>query len=176
MARLLVVPLDNVVVFPGMAVTLPASVGDDERVFLIPRRGSGYAKVGVVAEVSERASLAGRPVAEFMPLHRGLPGAAQTDPDGVLRVEVEERKDPRPAADRTRELEREYRAVVEEILELRDDDGRIRAFVRSISHPGALADTAGYSPDFNFEQKLELLEALDVVSRLELALQLQRDR
>ena len=66
----------------------------------------------------------------------------------------------------TRELEREYRAVVEEILELRGDDGRISAFVRSITHPGSLADTAGYSPDLNFEQKLELLEALDVVERL----------
>ena len=51
----------------------------------------------------------------------------------------------------TRELEREYRAVVEEILELRGDDGRISAFVRSITHPGALADTAGYSPDLNFD-------------------------
>ena len=47
---------------------------------------------------------------------------------------------------RTRELEREYRAVVEEILELRGDDGRIAAFLRSITEPGALADTAGYSP------------------------------
>ena len=49
----------------------------------------------------------------------------------------------------TRELEREYRAVVEEILELRGDDGRISAFLRSITHPGALADTSGYSPDLN---------------------------
>ena len=57
---------------------------------------------------------------------------------------------------------REYRAVVEEILELRGDDGRISAFVRSITEPGALADTAGYSPDLTFAQKVELLETLDV--------------
>src|SRR5688572_32091894 len=38
------------------------------------------------------------------------------------------------------------------------DDGRISAFVRSITDPGALADTVGYSPDFTFEQKVELLE------------------
>jgi ATP-dependent Lon protease len=73
-------------------------------------------------------------------------------------------------------MEREYRAVIEEILELRGDDGRVSAFVRSISEPGALADTSGYSPDLSFEQKVELLESLDVTERLELALRLQRER
>ena len=40
----------------------------------------------------------------------------------------------------------EYRAVVEEILELRNADERIGAFLRSIEEPGALADTAGLQP------------------------------
>ena len=66
--------------------------------------------------------------------------------------------------------------MVEEILELRGDDGRISAFVRSITEPGALADTAGYSPDLNYAQKLELLETLDIVERLTLALQFQHER
>ena len=66
--------------------------------------------------------------------------------------------------------------MVEEILELRGDDGRISAFVRSITDPGALADTAGYSPDLNVEQKIDLLETLDVVERLTLALRLQQER
>jgi ATP-dependent Lon protease len=105
-----------------------------------------------------------------------VPGAAHTDADGVLRVEVDERRDVTPPPSLTRELEREYRAVVEEILEIRGDDGRISAFVRSITDPGALADTAGYSPDLNVGQKLELLETLDVVERLKLALQFQQDR
>jgi ATP-dependent Lon protease len=159
-----------------MAVTLPAEVGKDTRVFLLPRRGSGYARVGVVADVSERVSLAGHGIAALMPLHRGLPGAARTDPDGVLRVEVDERPDVAPPPILTRDLEREYRAVVEEILEIRGDDGRISAFVRSITHPGALADTAGYSPDLNVVQKVELLETLDVVERLTLALRFQQER
>ena len=176
MAHLKLVPLDDVVVFPGMPVTLPADVAGESRVLLIPRRGSDFAKVGVVAEVTERVVLGGRGVASFMALHRGVPGAAQTSSAGGLRVEVEERPDPAPSAAATRELEREYRAVVEEILELRGDDGRISAFVRSITQPGALADTAGYAPDLNFEQKLELLEALDVVERLTLALRFQQER
>jgi ATP-dependent Lon protease len=176
MTPLKLVSLDDVVVFPGMPVTLPANGADDRRVLLIPRRGSGYAKVGVVAEVSERVASGGRGLASFMALHRGVPGAAHTDPDGVLRVEVDERPDPSPPPSLTRDLEREYRAVVEEILELRGDDGRISAFVRSITHPGSLADTAGYSPDLNAGQKLELLETLDVVERLKLALQFQQER
>ena len=176
MTPLKLVSLGDVVVFPGMPVTLPADGDGDTRVLLIPRRGSGYAKVGVVAEVSERIASGGRGLTSFMALHRGVPGAAHTDPDGVLRVEVDERPDTAPPPSRIRDLEREYRAVVEEILELRGDDGRISAFVRSITHPGALADTAGYSPDLNVGQKLQLLETLDVVERLKLALQFQQDR
>jgi ATP-dependent Lon protease len=181
MAALKLVPLEEAVVFPGMAVTLPADVGAETRVLLIPQRGSGYARVGVVAEVSERVGRRGRnpgvtAVASLTALHRGVPGAAHTDQDGVLRVEVDERPDVAPPPILTRELEREYRAVVEEILELRDDDGRISAFVRSITDPGALADTAGYSPDLNVAQKLELLETLDIVERLTLALRFQQER
>ena len=66
--------------------------------------------------------------------------------------------------------------MVEEILELRGDDGRIAAFVRSISEPGALADTSGYAPDLGHAQKVELLDTLDVTERLEKALKLQRER
>jgi ATP-dependent Lon protease len=176
MTPLKLVSLDDVVVFPGMPVTLPVAGDGDSRVLLIPRRGNGYAKVGVVAEVSERVVSGGRGVAAFMALHRGVPGAAHTDGDGVLRVEVDERPDTAPPPSLTRDLEREYRAVVAEILELRGDDGRISAFVRSITHPGELADTAGYSPDLNAGQKLQLLETLDIVERLKLALQFQQER
>jgi ATP-dependent Lon protease len=177
MTRLTLISMDDTVVFPGMPATLSLDAGADKHIFLMPRHGNSYAKVGVVAEVTERIHLAGRGFAtSIRGLHRGVPGAAQTDPDGQLRVNVEERPDivPPPAA--TRELEREYRAVVEEILELRGDDGRIKDFVRSITHPGSLADTAGYSPDLNFAQKMELLETLDVIDRLKLALRFQQER
>jgi ATP-dependent Lon protease len=177
MNRLRIIPLDDAVVFPSMPVTLPVDVGGDDRVLLVPRRDNTYSKVGIVAEVSERMRLAGRGVAVSLTgLHRAILGGASADQDGILRVDYEARPDEVPPASVTRELEREYRAVVDEILELRGDDGRIRAFVRSITDTGALADTAGYSPDFSFSQKLQLLETFDVVERLTLALQLQRDR
>jgi ATP-dependent Lon protease len=160
-----------------MNVTLTVDVGDEERVLLVPRHENAYAKVGTVAEIVDRVRLpgGGRAVA-LAGLHRAVAGAAHTDARGQLRVEVEERPDEEPAGGRARELEREYRAVVEEILELRGDDGRISAFVRSITEPGTLADTAAYAPEITFEQQVELLETLDVVERLELALRFQRER
>jgi len=177
MDRLRIVPLDDTVVFPGMSVTLQVDAGADERVLLVPRRDNTYANAGVVAEVSERLRLSGRGLAVSLTgLHRATLGSAASDQDGVLRVDYEARPDVKPPASQTRELEREYRAVVDEILDLRGDDGRIKAFVRSITDAGALADTAGYSPDLNFDQKLQLLEAFDVVERLKLAVQFQRER
>jgi ATP-dependent Lon protease len=177
MKRLRIIPLDDTVVFPGMPVTLTVDVGSDAQVLLVPRHDHAYARVGVVAEVAERVRVAGHGLAVALtPLHRAIPGAAAADPDGVLRVEVEPHADSTPPPATTRELEREYRAVVDEILEIRGDDGRIRGFLRSITEPGALADTSGYSPDLNFTQKLQLLETLDVVERLKLALALQRER
>jgi len=176
MSKLRLIPLDDTVVFPNMDVTLPIDVGDAEQIFLVPRHGREYANVGVVAKVVDHVRLPGRIRAVSVNgLHRGIAGAAEADGAG-LRVEVEERPDVTPPPSRTLEIEREYRAVVEEILELRGADDRIRAFVRSITDPGALADTAGYSPDLSFEQKVELLQTLDIVERLELATRFQRER
>jgi ATP-dependent Lon protease len=176
-SRLLLIPLDDTVVFPNMSLTLAIDVAGEERVLLVPKHENEFASVGTVAEVTDHVRLPGgvRAVA-LNGLHRGVAGAAQSDPSGRLWVEVSEHEDEVPVDGRTRELEREYRAVVEELLELRGDDGRIAAFVRSITEPGTLADTSGYSPDINYEQKVELLQTLEVTERLELALRLQRDR
>jgi ATP-dependent Lon protease len=175
--RLLLVPLDDVVAFPGMSLTLAIDAGEEERVLLVPRHDNEFANIGTVAQVADRVRLPGgaRAVA-LQGLHRAIAGAAQTLPDGRLFVEVEERPDPVPVDGRTRALEREYRAVVEEILELRGDHGRISSFLRSITEPGALADTSGYSPDIGYEDKVQLLQTVDVTERLELALRLQRER
>jgi ATP-dependent Lon protease len=176
-SKLLLVPLEDIVVFPHMNVTLTVEVGDEERVLLVPKHEGEYAAVGTVARVTDRVKLPGGATAVAVEgLFRGVAGAAETDPQGRLFVEVEDHQDGVRTDERTRELETEYRAVVEEILELRGDDGRVQAFVRSIADAGALADTSGYSPDLNFEQKLQLLETIDVTERLELALAFQRER
>jgi ATP-dependent Lon protease len=174
---LLLVPLDDLVVFPNMNVTIAVDVGDEERVLLVPRHEGAYAKVGTVAQAGERVRMPGGGRAVNLEgLHRAELGAAHTDPQGNLRVEITERPDEEPPRIQTRELETEYRATVEEILELRGDDGRISSFVRAIRDIGALADTAAYAPDLTFDQKIELLETVDVVERLRLSLKLQRER
>jgi ATP-dependent Lon protease len=175
--KYLLVPLDDTVVFPNMTVTIPLDAAGDPRVLLVPRREGTYAKVGTVVEVVETTRLpGGAPVVTLTGLHRALVRAAETGSGGNLYVEVEERPDEIPPPIKTRDLETEYRAVVQEILELREADARIGEFLRSVVEPGALADTCAYSPDLTFEQRVRLLEAIDVVERLELALWLQRER
>src|SRR5919108_273811 len=171
------IPVDEAIVFPGVTATLPIEVGTEDRVFLLPRRLGEFGRIGVVAEVVERAQLPnGMAVATVVGLHRGLASAATPGAAEGLRIEVQELHDGNPDDERTHELMREYRAVVEEILELRGADERIASFLRGIEEPGALADTAGYSPDLSGEQKLRLLETLDVTARLQLAVEMQRER
>jgi ATP-dependent Lon protease len=173
----LLIPLDETIVFPTVTATLPIDVGDEERVFLLPRADGEFGRVGVVAEVIERGqSRRGGPVATVVGLHRGIAGAAEAGDSDALRIDVQEIRDGHPDDEHTQELAREYRAVVEEILELRGDDGRIAAFLRSVDEPGALADTTGFSPDIGVEQKLRLLESVDVTERLQIAVDLQRER
>jgi ATP-dependent Lon protease len=176
----LLIPLDDAIVFPGVSATLPIDTGEEEQVFLLPRRDDEYGRVGVVAEVVERGrSRGGAPVATVVGLHRGLAGAAVPGEDGGeegLRIDVQEVHDGHPEDEHTQELAREYRAVVEEILDLRGADDRIAAFLRSVEEPGALADTTGLSPDVSTEGKLRLLETIDVTARLGVAVELQRER
>ncbi|MGH2839982.1 MAG: endopeptidase La [Solirubrobacteraceae bacterium] len=177
MPKLLLIPLDETVVFPTMDIHLPVDATGEDRVLLVPRHEGDYAKVGTIAKVADTIRLpgGGRGVA-LEGVARGVIGAAETDSEGRLRVEATEQPDSHPVDGRTRELEREYRAVVEEILVERGADERVGAFLRSVNEPGALADTAGYSPDLNFEQKVRLLETLDVTERLALAVEFQRER
>ncbi len=175
--QLLLLPLDDSILFPGMTVTIAADVGDAERVFLLPRPDGEYGTIGTIAEVVESGRLPGGINAVTLTgVGRGRAGTASPAANGELAIEVEPLEDTVPTEGRIRELERDYRAVVEEILELRGDDGRVAAFLRSISEPGPLADTSGYSPDISLADKQRLLEIVDVTDRLELALELQRER
>src|SRR5437763_8646832 len=104
LSTLLLVPLDDIVVFPNMNVTISADVGEEERVLLVPRHEESYAKVGTVADVGERIRLPGGGRAVSLEgLHRAVIGAAHTDTQGRLRVDVEERPDEEPPRARTAE-------------------------------------------------------------------------
>src|ERR1044072_3200774 len=111
MSSLLLVPLDDTVVFPTMDVTLPVRVGDEERVLLVPRHEGEFAKVGTIAEVTDHIRLPGRGRAGALP---GVAAAAHPARAGRLMVEVAEHRDDVPVDGVTRNLEREYRAIIEE--------------------------------------------------------------
>jgi ATP-dependent Lon protease len=91
----------------------------------------------------------------------------------ALWVEAEPLAEPEPSP-AAHELAREYRAVLENILHGRGA-GRIAAQLRDITEPSRLADVAGYSPDLSLQQKVEVLETLDIEARLRLVLGWARD-
>ena len=176
--RLPVLPLNGGVVLPHMNVTVQldspeakAAVkvanADDRMLVLLPKVGSRYAKVGTVAKIDEEGKLPnGEDVVVVAGRHRAVIGQVEADLSGALMAEFTASVDPAAPSQHARELGREYRAVIENILELRDARPII-AVLRGIDNPGQLADMAGYSPDLSMEQKVELLEELDVERRLE---------
>ena len=75
---LLLIPLDEAIVFPAVTATLPIDTGEEDRVFLLPRQDGDFGRIGVVAEVIERGQLPnGAWAATVVGLHRGLAGAAR---------------------------------------------------------------------------------------------------
>src|SRR5438045_3861928 len=170
-------PLNSGVVLPGMVVTMAVESDDagaalsaarngDGRLILVPRFDNGrYASVGTVATVETAGELpSGLRAVVVRGLQRARVGAGVAGTGSALWVQVEPVDDPIPS-DRANELAREYRAVVENVLEYRGA-GQIAEALRGITDPGAMADTAGYSPDLSFEQKVEILEETDIDARL----------
>jgi ATP-dependent Lon protease len=174
--RIPVLPLDGAVVLPHMTVTL-ALEGDAQRaveaagranrtVLIVPRVEGRLAIIGTVARVESSGRLpTGVEMSVVSGAYRGRPGSGQADAAGVLWVKVEPVPDPEPGSARAQELAREYRAVLESLLESRGVPGALQV-VRSARTPGQLADLAGYSQDLSLQQKLEVLETLDLEARL----------
>ena len=97
MENLILVPLDDSILFPGMSATIAVETGEEERVLLVPRTDGEFAGVGVIADVVERMRIPGGGSAVTVEgIARGVPGAANTDSSGTLRVEVTVHDDPSP--------------------------------------------------------------------------------
>jgi ATP-dependent Lon protease len=172
-ATLPVLPLRNGVVFPHMVVTLRIETSEGrtavaaarqsgEQMILVPRVGGRYASVGTIAEI-QQADDEGNVVVAAQA--RARVGSGSIDESGALWVEVE----PYPEADvydsALDDLVSEYRAVVSEVLNHRGI-GQVAERVLGLDNPSQLADLAVYSPDLTLEQKVELLETLDIRERL----------
>jgi ATP-dependent Lon protease len=170
-------PLTTGVVLPGMVVTLTlesdeartavaAAGAADDTLLLVPKVGERYSRIGTVAKVEDVGRLpSGMEALVIRGVRRaavgiGVPGTGDAT---WVQVEQVEEQDPSP---RAKELARQYRAVLEGIVESRGVP-QVAEFLRGISDPGTIADTSGYSPDISFERKVEVLETIDVEVRLE---------
>ncbi len=167
-------PLNNGVVFPHMVVTLrmesaegqlalAAARANDDQLILVPRLDGRYATVGTIAKIQD-ADDDGNVVVSGV--SRARVGTGSTDDSGALWVEAEPISEADvindPALD---DLVAEYRAVVTEVLNLRGV-GRVAERILAVDNPSQLADLAVYSPDLSLEQKVEVLETLDLRARL----------
>src|SRR4051794_52647 len=174
-----VLPLTAGVVGPGMVVTIAletpeASVAADAamehtgRLLLVPRIDGAFARVGTVAKIEDVGDIPGTRTGRALVvrgLERAVIGTGVPGEGRGLWVSAEPVIEGAEPTEEARRLAREYKAVVEAILDRRGAS-RMAEGIRSIREPGALADISLYSPDLSLEQKVEILEELDVEARL----------
>jgi ATP-dependent Lon protease len=174
-----VLPMDDVVVLPHMTVTL-AVEGDSQRaaieaarqgsrlVLLVPRLDGKFGSIGTVARLGDSGELpTGAEAFMIRGEYRARLGGGQADIAGALWVKADPILDPEPPTEGSLALMREYRALLENLVESRGVP-QVVQFIRSAKTPGHLADLAGYSPDLSTEQKLQVLETVDLEERLAL--------
>jgi ATP-dependent Lon protease len=175
--QLPVLPLDDVVVLPGMVVPVTldgetraavesARASDAPRLLVVPRVDGVYAPVGVLANIDQVGRLpSGEPAAVLRAVQRVRVGAGVTGPGAALWVEATPVEDTAPTP-KTDELVATFRSLVVSVLQARGA-WQVIDTVQQISDPGQLADTAGYAPYLDVTQKQWLLETADVDARLE---------
>ncbi|MGQ0466174.1 MAG: endopeptidase La [Sporichthyaceae bacterium] len=171
-----VLPLSDDVALPGMvapiALDTAAQAAIDAarsaaggQILLVPRVQGTYHGYGVVAAIEQVGQLpSGEPAAVVRGLRRARIGIGVTGAGAALWVQADLLEE-LPTTDRTRELASEYQGLAVSILQKRGAwqfvDG-----LQAITDPSLLADTAGYAPHLSLNQKLWLLETLDVDERL----------
>jgi ATP-dependent Lon protease len=176
-----VLPLHNGVVFPHMVVTvrietkegrtaLAAAARSGDRLLLVPRLEGRYAAVGTIADIQQTDDAN----VVVSGLARARVGAGSVDETGALWVEVESYPEVDIIDEELDDLVAEYRAVVSAVLENRGMAG-VAERLLDMENPSRLADLAVYSPDLSLEQKVELLEALDIRQRLGMLLDWMRE-
>ncbi len=178
MATLPVLPLADAVLLPGMVIPVTLDAGTQAAVdaaraagnntlIAVPRLGGEYGAVGTTAVIDQVGRLpTGEPAAVIRGVSRARIGSGVPGAGAALWVETTEFDEPAPTG-RTRELAREYKALVTSVLQRRGAWQVIDA-VERMTDPGELADSAGYSPWLTVAQKAEILAEEDVTARLAL--------
>lgn len=171
-----VLPLDDVVVLPGMVVPVrladtearaaidAAQASGQDQVLLVPRLDGKYAKAGTLGEIEQIGRLpGGAQAAVIRGVARVQIGAGTTGPGAALWVGatvLDEITDSKSG-----ELARDYKALVTTVLERREAWQVINS-VKQVNNPAELSDLAGYASYLTNEQKSWLLETPDVTERL----------
>ncbi len=180
-----VIVLDGAVVLPYTVVSVPledenaeaaqSAMRNGRMVLLVARREDADEELPLEQQL-HRVGVIAR-VEQFGTLQNGISGAAVR---GIVRAQVGEQVQHEPfprftytehadqasVTSELRELMLDVRATIDSVLQLREVPQEIRNFVRSIEDPGHLADNTGYSPDYTFAERQELLETFDVAERL----------
>ncbi|MFF5721561.1 endopeptidase La [Streptomyces buecherae] len=193
-----VLPLDDEVVLPGMVVPLDLTDADvraaveaaqaaarssgsgtgsagKPQVLLVPRIEGTYAGVGTLGTVEQVGRLSdGDPGALIRGVHRVRVGAGTTGPGAALWIEGTPVEEAGPDATEISpgsqaELMKEYKALATSWLRKRGA-WQVVDRVQQIDDVAQLADNSGYFPFLTVAQRLELLETLDPVARLKLAM------
>ncbi len=170
--KLPVLPLRNGIVFPHMVVTLRIETDEgraalaaaeqaDGWMLLVPKVDGRYASVGTIARVQQ---VDGADVVVSGEA-RARVGSGSTDDAGALWVEADRCPEVDMIDSELQGLVDEYRAVVTAVMEHRGLGG-VADRILGVDNPSQLADLAVYSPDLSLAQKVEVLETLDIRSRL----------
>ncbi len=181
-----VLPLDDVVVLPGMVVPVELDAPEVRAavdaaqlaktpVLLVPRPDGRYAAVGTVATVEQIGRLpGGQPAVVLRGTTRATIGTGTTGPGAALWVEATPIETGEPYSEEVLALGREYKGLVSSILHQRGASQLVDSITR-MTDPSLLADTAGYAPYLSDAQKLQVLLLTDVKERLELVVGLARE-
>ena len=175
--QLPVLPLTDAVLLPGMVIPVElddpaqaaidsARTSADSRLLVVPRIAGSYASIGVLAEITQVGRLpSGEPAAVVRGLQRVQIGAGVSGPGAALWVQAT-LTDPPTTTENTAALAADYKNLVISLLQQRGA-WQVIDSVQRLSDPDELADTAGYAPYLDTEQKLWLLQHPSLDERLE---------
>ncbi|WP_427886567.1 endopeptidase La [Kribbella sp. GL6] len=172
-----VLPLDDVVVLPGMVVPVrladsearaaidAAQAAGQDQVLLVPRLDGKYAKAGTLGEIEQIGRLpGGAQAAVIRGTQRVRIGAGTTGPGAALWVGATVMHE--ITDDRSAELAREYKTLTTSVLQRRGAYQVIDS-IKQVDDPSELSDLAGYASYLSNEQKSWLVENANVSERLE---------